>query len=366
MDAILEALASELRRLKTAGVKTVPISPEALAALRRLAEQAPRPARGAGSAAGPAVGGPPTTAATPSAETAVGAARPSVATSVGASAGVGAVETRGSGFPSGRVSPSSLAPSTDTVRAGGASGAETRIGLVSADPAPTSAPTFPTPQPVNLPAGTKPERMAALRERVFADPVCRERLRPGKKLVVGTGSLDAKLFFCGEAPGAEEELQGEPFVGPAGQLLTRMIQGMGVRREDVYIGNIMNWRPDLPTEEGREQIGNRPPTPAELVYCLPFLRAQIEIVSPDVMIALGSTAAQGLLGAGSFKALGEVRGRWHAFAGRPVMVTYHPSYILRNGSNRSKRAIWEDLLLVMERAGLAISERQRGYFLDRS
>jgi DNA polymerase len=238
--------------------------------------------------------------------------------------------------------------------------------LASDEAAPSAAPALPPPPMVVLPTGTKAERMAALRERVFADPVCRERVRPGKKLVVGTGSLEARLFFCGEAPGAEEEIQGEPFVGPAGQLLTRMIQGMGVRREDVYIGNIMNWRPDLPTEEGREQIGNRPPTTAELVYCLPFLRAQIDIVAPDVIIALGSTAAQGLLGAGSFKALGEVRGRWHEFAGRPVMVTYHPSYILRNGSNRSKRAIWEDLLLVMERAGLAISERQRGYFLDRS
>lgn len=208
--------------------------------------------------------------------------------------------------------------------------------------------------------------MAALRERILADPVCRQHVRSGKKLVVGTGSLDAKLFFCGEAPGAEEETQGEPFVGPAGQLLTRMIQAMGVRREDVYIGNIMNWRPDLPTAEGQEQMGNRPPTTEELQYCLPFLRAQLEIVAPDVIVALGSTAAQGLLGAGSFKALGEVRGRWSEFAGKPVMVTYHPSYILRNGSNRSKRAIWEDLLLVMERLGLAISERQRGFFLDRT
>ncbi len=88
-------------------------------------------------------------------------------------------------------------------------------------------------------------------------------------------------------------------------------------------------------------------------------------MNPDLLVALGSTAAQGLLGFGTFKALGEVRGRWREFAGKPLMVTYHPSYILRNQSNRSKRMIWEDLLQVMERAGLAITDKQRGFFLDR-
>lgn len=374
MDAILEALSSELRRLKAAGVKTVPVSPEALAALRRLAEQAPRSARGAAAAAGPASSLPTTAPGSASGDgrSAVGGAATASAlagaeAAPGAGAGAAPSVTPASRLASASVVTPARGPSGGAVRADTTSGPEPRLGPASDETSPSpSASALPPPPSVVLPTGTKAERMAALRERVFADPVCRERVRPGKKLVVGTGSLEARLFFCGEAPGAEEEIQGEPFVGPAGQLLTRMIQGMGVRREDVYIGNIMNWRPDLPTEQGREQLGNRPPTTGELLYCLPFLRAQIEIVAPDVIIALGSTAAQGLLGAGSFKALGEVRGRWHEFAGRPVMVTYHPSYILRNGSNRSKRAIWEDLLLVMERAGLAISERQRGYFLDRT
>jgi DNA polymerase len=100
-------------------------------------------------------------------------------------------------------------------------------------------------------------------------------------------------------------------------------------------------------------------------YCLPYLRAQIEIVNPEVLVALGTTAAQGLLGLGTFKTLGEVRGRWREFAGKPLMVTYHPSYILRNQSNRSKRMIWEDLLKVMERAALPISDKQRGYYLQK-
>ncbi len=214
-----------------------------------------------------------------------------------------------------------------------------------------------------MPAGDKPTRWAALQAAVQGDAVCAANVRPGKKIVLGVGSLDATIMFVGEAPGAEEEIQGEPFVGPAGQLLTRMIQAMGLKREEVYIGNIMNWRPQMPTAEGREQVGNRPPNQEEMQYCLPYLRAQIEVVQPQVLVALGTTAAQGLLGFGTFKMLGEIRGQWREFSGRPLMVTYHPSYILRNQSNRSKRMIWEDLLKVMERVGLPISEKQRKFFL---
>jgi len=227
---------------------------------------------------------------------------------------------------------------------------------------PGVAPVPSEPPVVTLPEGDKAARWQALRELVLNHPVCRAHVRPGKKVVLGVGSLDAKIFFCGEAPGADEEVQGEPFVGPAGQLLTKMIQAMGLRREDVYIGNIMNWRPELPGS-GAEQYGNRPPTAEEMNFCLPFLRAQLAIVEPRIIVALGATAAAGLLGPGTFKALGEVRGRWHSFSNVPLMITYHPSYILRNQSNRSKRMIWEDLLQVMERAGLPISDRQRNHFL---
>ena len=142
-----------------------------------------------------------------------------------------------------------------------------------------------------------------------------------------------------------------------------MIGAMGLKRADVYIGNIMNWRPQMPVDASGVQYGNRPPSPPELAYCLPYLQAQIEVVNPALLVALGSTAASGLLGPGTFKALGEVRGHWKEFAGKPLMVTYHPSYILRNQSNQSKRLIWEDLLKVMERADLPVSEKQRGFFL---
>ena len=227
----------------------------------------------------------------------------------------------------------------------------------------TGEPLPAEPPVVTLPAGDKRTRWQALRQLVVNHPVCRAHVRPGKQVVLGVGDLEARIFFCGEAPGAEEEVQGEPFVGPAGQLLTRMIQGMGLTREQVYIGNIMNWRPEMPVGPGGEQVGNRAPSPEEMKFCLPFLRAQLEIVQPPLIVALGKTAAEGLLGQGTFKTLGEIRGRWHTFSGIPLMVTYHPSYILRNQSNSSKRLIWEDLLKVMERAGLPVSEKQQRYFL---
>jgi uracil-DNA glycosylase family 4 len=229
--------------------------------------------------------------------------------------------------------------------------------------APQDLPSQATAPSVVLPKGDKAAQWAALRQLVQDDPVCRAKVRPGKKIVLGVGSLEAAIMFVGEAPGAEEEVQGEPFVGPAGQLLNKMIAGMALSRGEVYIGNIMNWRPDLPLGPDGVQTGNRPPTDGEMAHCLPYLRAQIEIVNPRLLVALGATAAKGLLGSKAFGALGEVRGRWHDFSGRPLMVTYHPSYILRNPTNRTKRLIWEDLLKVMERANLPISEKQRGFFL---
>jgi DNA polymerase len=313
MHYAITALADELRRLKAAGVKTVSVSDESIALLRTAL------ARGRTTSTAAPVASKPVAVASKSATP--------------------------------RAEPAPAAP-------------EVRNVSVVASPA-ISAPTIPAPTPFTLPEGDKIVRMAALRERVLGDAVCRANVRPGKQVVVGVGSLDAKIMFVGEAPGAEEEEQGEPFVGPAGQLLTKMIGAMGLTRGDVYIGNIMNWRPQLEVNESGVQYGNRAPTADEMNYCLPYLRAQIDIVNPGLLVALGATAAQGLLGAGTFKTLGEVRGRWKEFAGRPLMVTYHPSYILRTQSNRSKRMIWEDLMQVMDRAGLSITEKQRAYFLDK-
>jgi DNA polymerase len=303
MRRAVEAIAEELRRLKASGVTAVPVSEDTLALLRRAAASRRAPGQAAKPAASPA--------------------RPEAP----------------------------QAPAEQPKRA------------PKRPPADPGQP-LPPPPVVSLPPGTKQERWDALLGLVRLDTVCASRVRPGKKVVLGVGSLDADIMFVGEAPGAEEEVQGEPFVGPAGQLLTKMIGAMALSRPDVYIGNIMNWRPDMPVGADGVQAGNRPPTEAEIAHCMPYLCAQVSIVEPKILVALGATAARGLLGPRSFEALGEVRGRWHQFDGRPLMVTYHPSYILRNPINRMKRLIWEDLLKVMERAKLPVTDKQRGYFLS--
>lgn len=244
---------------------------------------------------------------------------------------------------------------------------ENSAASIGRSPKKEKAPTrsLPDPPTVSLPDGDKQTKWTALRELVLKNETCLAQLLPGKQLVFGVGDINAKVMFVGEAPGADEEVTGEPFVGPAGQLLTKMISGMGLNREETYLSNIMNWRPQLATSGGAEQLGNRPPDAEEMSFCLPFLRAQIEVVAPQAIVAMGASAARGLMGLDAFRTLGEVRGKWHEFEKTPLMITYHPSYILRNKSNRSKRAIWEDLLQVMERVEMPISDKQRSYFLSR-
>jgi len=178
--------------------------------------------------------------------------------------------------------------------------------------------------------------------------------------VFGEGSPDAAVMFVGEAPGADEDKQGEPFVGRAGELLTKIINAMGLSRDDVYIANVLKCRPDMPPNTP----GNRPPTPLEMQRCLPYLREQIAIIQPRVLVALGKTAMAGLTG--TDESMSAMRGRWFSFENIPLLPTYHPSYLLRNGSNIEKRKVWEDMLLVMEKLGMPISEKQRGFFRSAS
>ncbi len=223
------------------------------------------------------------------------------------------------------------------------------------------APAFPPPPKIEIPtSGTKAEKLAAVCSQMLADPICNKHLHPGKKLVFGVGNPDSPVIFCGEAPGAEEETMGEPFVGPAGQLLTKIIAATGLSRDDVYIGNIMKWRP-----ETGSAFGNRPPTQEEMTYCLPYIKAQISIISPRVIVALGMTATNGLLGFDPDRKMGAIRGHWFEFCGVPLIPTYHPSYLLRNSTMKAKRMVWEDFMLMMEKLSLPISEKQRGYFLPK-
>lgn len=198
--------------------------------------------------------------------------------------------------------------------------------------------------------------IAALREQVLACVKCAHLAKARKNVVFGVGSTEAELMFVGEAPGADEDAQGEPFVGAAGQLLTKIIQAMGLTRQKVYIANILKCRPDTPGQD----YGNRKPTPEEMQTCIPYLQAQIDLIKPKVMVALGGTATEGLLGLGGITKL---RGNWQTYRGIPVMPTYHPSYLLRNQAPPEKRRVWEDMMQVMEKLGMPISEKQRGYFL---
>jgi DNA polymerase len=163
-------------------------------------------------------------------------------------------------------------------------------------------------------------------------------------------------MFIGEAPGADEDRAGEPFVGRAGQLLTRIIAAMGFTRDDVYIANVLKCRPDMPAGAP----GNRRPTPMEMETCLPYLTEQIEIIRPKVLIALGATAVEGLLRIR--EPVGRLRGRWHVYRETPLMITFHPSYLLRNQNKTEKRKVWEDMLLVLEHLEHPISEKQRKFF----
>ncbi|WP_242355823.1 MULTISPECIES: uracil-DNA glycosylase [unclassified Anaeromyxobacter] len=156
-------------------------------------------------------------------------------------------------------------------------------------------------------------------------------------LVFGVGNPQAELMFVGEGPGADEDAQGEPFVGKAGQLLTRMIEAMGFRREDVYIANVVKCRPP----------GNRNPEPDEIAACEPFLRRQIDAISPKVIVALGKFAAQTLLRDPT--PISRLRGRWSTYGGVKLMPTFHPAYLLR--SPEEKKKAWEDLQLVMKELG---------------
>jgi uracil-DNA glycosylase len=203
---------------------------------------------------------------------------------------------------------------------------------------------------------SKAERLAPLRERVAICVRCPHLAASRSQTVFGVGNVDADIMFIGEAPGADEDRIGEPFVGRAGQLLTRIIAAMGFARDEVYIANALKCRPDLPAGAP----GNRPPTMVEMQTCLPYLAEQIEIIEPKVLVALGTTAVEGLLNIR--EPMGRLRGRWHTYGDTPLMITYHPSYLLRNQSNSEKRKVWDDMLLVLERLERPITAKQRGYF----
>jgi DNA polymerase len=194
------------------------------------------------------------------------------------------------------------------------------------------------------PAQPAAGRLEAMREQVAACRRCAELATTRKQTVFGDGRPGVELLFVGEAPGADEDAQGVPFVGRAGQLLNKIIAAMGLERGGVYICNVLKCRPP----------NNRTPLPAEAANCWPFLCEQIEIVAPRVICALGAPAARTLLG--TEEAIGRLRGAVHDFHGTPLVATYHPAYLLRNPPEKVK--VWEDMKLVLRLLGRPVPERQ--------
>jgi uracil-DNA glycosylase family 4 len=182
--------------------------------------------------------------------------------------------------------------------------------------------------------------LAVLSQEVAGCTRCAELARCRKQTVFGVGNPQADLCFVGEAPGADEDAQGEPFVGAAGKLLTRIIGAMGLTRGDVYICNVLKCRPP----------GNRTPAPDEVVQCRGYLDRQLEILKPKYICALGSVAAKTLLD--TQLSIGRLRGKLHQYQGIPLLCTYHPAYLLRNPD--AKRDVWEDIQLLMREMGLKI------------
>lgn len=225
-------------------------------------------------------------------------------------------------------------------------------------PTPVKSNLEPFTGPV-LSLGEKMRTLAELRARALECQQCPQLAASRRNVVFGVGNPEAALMFLGEAPGADEDAQGEPFVGAAGQTLTKMIQAMGFSRELVYIANLLKCRPDTPGQS----FGNRKPTPEEMDACIPYLWSQIETIRPRVLVTLGVTATQGLLRVS--QGINQMRGHWQNFRGIPVMPTFHPSYLLHKPDLSEKRKVWEDMLLVLEKLDLPISEKQRGFFLPK-
>ncbi|NQT15341.1 MAG: uracil-DNA glycosylase [Planctomycetes bacterium] len=185
--------------------------------------------------------------------------------------------------------------------------------------------------------------LAEVRREVAACTRCAELVGNRTQTVFGVGDPHARLVFLGEAPGADEDRQGEPFVGRAGQLLTRVIEACTLKREDVYICNILRCRPP----------GNRNPLPEEAAACREYLDRQLTIIQPEFICCLGSVAAQNLLD--TTVSIGRLRGRFQDYNGIQVLCTYHPAYLLRNPS--AKRLVWEDMQLLMAEMGIELPER---------
>lgn len=294
----LDILLEELKRQKAAGLRRVSVSDEAVATLKALA-------------------GAPVAAPAPAA-----AARPSAIAATASSV---------------RPTPIPVTP---------------KPAAVATTPVIADAPIF------TLPAGTKAERMQALRQLVDACVETKKHLTGSHRALLGHGSLEAKVVFVGDAPSLEEMEAGKVFAGPAGEVFSKILTAAALTESDFYLTAVTVWRPEPPTAYGK-----RPPTARELAFNLPYLRAQIDVIQPKAVIALGAQAFESLHGRS--RSITDARGTWFDLSGVPMMASWHPNYLLHNSNNALKRTFWEDFLQVMEKVGLPITDKQRGFFTSK-
>jgi uracil-DNA glycosylase family 4 len=205
-----------------------------------------------------------------------------------------------------------------------------------------------TPAPVPEAPEQRRHELQILAERVSGCPQCAELVSTRTQTVFGVGPLDPPLLLIGEAPGADEDRQGEPFVGAAGQLLNRILMACGLKREEVYICNVIKCRPP----------GNRTPRPDEVANCREYLEKQLELVRPKFICCLGATPAQHLLG--TTASLGKLRGRVHSYKDIPVVCTYHPAFLLPHRQPAKKKDVWEDMQMMLNRMGRPIPKPSKG------
>jgi uracil-DNA glycosylase family 4 len=260
-----------------------------------------------------------------------------------------------------RLEPAAPAPREGAPRQAApvSAGVQAAAPLLATAPRPALQPgasVLPPPAP-QVGEGTAAERMAALRAAAVGCHQCPNLAAARAQVVFGQGSVEARLMIIGEAPGAEEDQEGRPFAGEAGELLEKMLRVMGLSMAEVYATSVLKCHPFVPGEPG----ALRPPHAEELERCLPYLAAQISLVQPKVIVALGAGAMHALFGGKT--PMGSLRSQWHEVQGIPVMPTFHPRYLLRNDDVRERRKVWEDLMQVMERLGLTVTERHRSFFL---
>ena len=247
---------------------------------------------------------------------------------------------------------------------------KTQLSTEPSLPAQTSQPNSNPPPPnsrevilpesisISLPEGPKKDQLTALRNvaETWAPAHSLGTLRD--RLVFSAGSPDADLMIIGDAPGFDDEMTRTPFTGVAGQKLDKILKAMTLDRESIYLSNICKYRP----KSARQTTDNRKPSSHEIAACLPLIKKEIEIVTPKCILVLGATATEALFGESSSD-IASLRGTWQEYMNIVTLPSFHPNYLLRNESDVSaKRKLWEDMLLVMERLNVPISDKQRGYF----